>query len=191
MPAVAFVFASSFQRLGASTSSEGFLDQVRQLSFIFMILGALSFVFMTGNSTFLETAADEMTLSLKTRWFQALLRQDMTYFDIKDISATATIISTNGQKVQTWTGTQIWWMHSIDRHFCWWNFLCLLGLVASFLVITRYHSLYHGECLVSHYHESISVHKSQCWLCSSGLDCPNDCILHENYSFPQCRPSRY
>jgi hypothetical protein len=29
MPAVAFVFASSFQRLGASTSSEGFLDQVR------------------------------------------------------------------------------------------------------------------------------------------------------------------
>lgn len=71
-----------------------------------MILGALSFVFMTGNSTFLETAADEMTFSLKRQWFQALLRQDMTYYDIKDISSTATIISTNGLKFQRGLGNK-------------------------------------------------------------------------------------
>lgn len=39
-----------------------------------------------------------MTLNLKLKWFQAVVRQDMTYFDMQDISGTATIISTNGAK---------------------------------------------------------------------------------------------
>jgi len=106
-PAIAFFFANSFQALGASTSNEDFLHQVRRMSLTFMILGALAFVFMAGNATFMETAADEMTLSLKTQWFQALLRQDMSYFDIKDISAAATIISTNGQKYKKGLGNKL------------------------------------------------------------------------------------
>ena len=103
-PAMAFFFAQSFQRLGASTSTEDFLARVSQLAFVFMILGAIAFVFMTGHSTFIETAAVAMTLDLKTSWFKALLRQDMAYYDIKDISATATIISTNGQKYKNGLG---------------------------------------------------------------------------------------
>ena len=103
-PAVAFFFSRSFQALGASTSNEDFLQQVRRLAFTFIILGGLSFVFAMGNSTFFETAADLMTLDLKKQWFQALLRQDHAYFDITDISATATIISTNGLKYKKGLG---------------------------------------------------------------------------------------
>lgn len=97
-PAVAFFFAASFQDLGASTENTDFLKNIRELAFTFMILGALAFIFMSGQATCFETAAGEMTHSLKTQWFDALLRQDMAYFDIKDVSATATIISSNGAK---------------------------------------------------------------------------------------------
>lgn len=96
-PALAFFFSQSFSTLGASTSNEDFLNQVRQLSFTFITLGALAFVFMAGDVAFIETAADVMTLDLKMSWFQALLRQDMTYYDIQDVSSCASIISTNGQ----------------------------------------------------------------------------------------------
>jgi hypothetical protein len=46
----------------------------------------------------LETAADDMTMNLKRKWFEAVIRQDMAYFDLQDVSGTATIISTNGAK---------------------------------------------------------------------------------------------
>ena len=46
----------------------------------------------------METAADEMTKELKEDWFKALLRQDMAYFDIRDVSSQASIISTNGRQ---------------------------------------------------------------------------------------------
>jgi ATP-binding cassette subfamily B (MDR/TAP) protein 1 len=46
----------------------------------------------------MSSAANEMTLNLKLKWFQAVVRQDMSYFDLQDISGTATIISTNGAK---------------------------------------------------------------------------------------------
>jgi len=106
-PAMAFFFALSFQTLGASVTSEGFASQIRELAFTFMALGAFAFVFMTGQAMFLETAAGEMTRDLKTSWFDALLRQDMTYFDIKDISATATIISTNAAKYKKGLGSKL------------------------------------------------------------------------------------
>jgi ATP-binding cassette, subfamily B (MDR/TAP), member 1 len=53
---------------------------------------------MSAQATLLETAAGEMTLDLKTRWFKALLRQDLAYYDVKDVSGTATMISSNGAK---------------------------------------------------------------------------------------------
>jgi len=51
-----------------------------------------------GIGGFLVTASDEMTMNLKRKWFEAVLRQDMAYFDLQDVSGTSTIISTNGAK---------------------------------------------------------------------------------------------
>ena len=59
---------------------------------------AVAFVAMGSQSLFLELAATEMTNNLKKQWFEALLRQDMAYYDLRDVGGTSTIISTNGQK---------------------------------------------------------------------------------------------
>jgi hypothetical protein len=53
---------------------------------------------MSGQATLLETSAGLMTHSLKIMWFDALLRQDLAYYDIKDVSGAASIISQNGAK---------------------------------------------------------------------------------------------
>ena len=57
----------------------------------------IGFTFMTAQATLLESAAGIMTRDMKNKWFQALLRQDMAFYDIKDVSGTASIISSNGQ----------------------------------------------------------------------------------------------
>jgi hypothetical protein len=49
-------------------------------------------------STFLEIPASEATQDFKIQWFNALLRQDMAYFDINDISVQATIVSSNAAR---------------------------------------------------------------------------------------------
>lgn len=69
----------------------------------------IAFVSLCSYSTLLETAANEMTISLKTQWYQALLRQDIAYFDIQheDISSAATVISTNGAKYQRGIGNKL------------------------------------------------------------------------------------
>jgi ATP-binding cassette subfamily B (MDR/TAP) protein 1 len=106
-PALAFLWSESFKDLGASTSGDDFLKNIRGLAFSLMILGAFAFVFMSGQAAFLETAAEDMTHSFKTQWFDALLRQDMAYYDIKEVSATATIISTNGAKYKKGLGRKL------------------------------------------------------------------------------------
>ena len=68
------------------------------MAFTFMVLGVIAFSFMTAQAVFMETAAGEMTRNFKNQWFQALLRQDMAYYDLRDVSGTATIIATNGAK---------------------------------------------------------------------------------------------
>ena len=73
----------------------------------FLILGAISFVAMTGQAVLLETAAGQMTNHFKYVWFQALLRQDMAYFDLQDVSGTATIIATNGAKFRKGVGRKL------------------------------------------------------------------------------------
>ena len=100
-PALAWIFADSFERLSGVELDEGdydFMGQIKELAFQLLTLGALVFFFMTLNAALLETAAGEMTEAMKTQWFQALLRQDMAYYDITDVSGTATIINTNGKK---------------------------------------------------------------------------------------------
>ena len=46
-------------------------------------------------------------MDLKTKWYKALLRQDMAYFDIMDVSGTATIIGTNANKYNRGVGNKL------------------------------------------------------------------------------------
>jgi len=48
-----------------------------------------------------------MTIAFKTAWFDALLRQDMAYHDIKDVTKTATIISSNAGKYKKGIGRKL------------------------------------------------------------------------------------
>jgi ABC-type multidrug transport system fused ATPase/permease subunit len=58
----------------------------------------VALVSLSTYSACLETVAGDMTRDLKRKWFQALLRQDVAYFDLQDVSGTAMTISINGAK---------------------------------------------------------------------------------------------
>jgi len=106
-PALAFFFAEVFEELSADASGTEFLDNIRVMAYTFMVLGALVFVFMTSTATCFETMAAEMNIAMKKDWFDALLRQDMAYHDIEDVSRVATIISSNGKKYQKGLGRKL------------------------------------------------------------------------------------
>jgi len=106
-PAMAFFFAKVFEELSAPTNMDAFMDGITEMAYTFMVLGAIAFCFMTAQAAFMEAAADEMTYTLKTRWFEALLRQDLAYYDIKDVSGQATIISSNASKYRKGVGRKL------------------------------------------------------------------------------------
>lgn len=106
-PALAFYFAEVFEELSVDASNDDFLGNIREMAYTFMVIGSCVFVFMTLNACFLETMATEMNIAMKKDWFDALLRQDMAYHDIKDVSRVATVISTNGKKFQKGLGRKL------------------------------------------------------------------------------------
>jgi len=105
-PIMAFYFAKSFENLGASVDGD-FLSSITEVVMVFLVLGAVGFVFLVAQSTCLEIAASESTNDLKIQWFNALLRQDMAYYDIKDVSAQATIVSASAAKYKRGTGRKL------------------------------------------------------------------------------------
>ena len=48
-----------------------------------------------------------MTVDLSIQWYQALLRQDMAFYDIMDLSGVATMISTNAEKYNRGLGNKL------------------------------------------------------------------------------------
>jgi ABC-type multidrug transport system fused ATPase/permease subunit len=99
--AMAFYFATAFEDLAADTESDDFMDSIRSLAYTFLLLGVIAFVFMTLQSTLMETAAGHMTRAMQSAWFEALLRQDMAYYDVHDVAGQAIILSTNGSKYKS------------------------------------------------------------------------------------------
>jgi ABC transporter transmembrane region len=97
-PAMAWIFSGSFSDLSASTADGAYMRGIRNLAFNFLVLGVIAFTFMTLQALLLELAATEMTKEFKHRWFQSLLRQDLAYYDLRDISGTASILTANSQK---------------------------------------------------------------------------------------------
>ena len=93
-----FYFAEVFEELSANTANEDFMDSIRSMVYAFLLLGIIILLAMTTQNYLAEAAAETMTHNLKTAWFEALLRQDMAYYDIRDVSGEATIISSNGNR---------------------------------------------------------------------------------------------
>ena len=83
------------------------MKDVGQMSLILVIIGIISFCFSLLQVSLLETAAAEMTISFKTKWFRSLLRQDMNFFDAENISGTAATISSNGNKFRRGVGKKL------------------------------------------------------------------------------------
>jgi len=106
-PAMIFYFAQAFEDLARPTESDDFMDTVRSMVYAFLILGVVILFSMTAENFLAETAATTMTHNLKTDWFRALLRQDMAYYDIRDVSGEATIISTNGNRYHRGVGRKL------------------------------------------------------------------------------------
>lgn len=95
---IIFYFAKAFEDLVADPNNADFMDPIRKLAYAFLILGIIAFCSLCGYATLLESSAGFMTQDFKKQWFQALLRQDMAYFDIQDVSGVATLISANASK---------------------------------------------------------------------------------------------
>lgn len=104
---MAWLFSSSFTDLTGSATNDDFMANIRTLAYSFMILGVIVFTSMTMQAALMETAAGEMTELFKQQWFEALLRQDMAYYDIQDVSGTATILSVNGKKFRKGLGRKL------------------------------------------------------------------------------------
>ena len=105
-PVMTFFFARSFEDLGAIETGGG-MDTVRELAFVFLALGAVGFVFLVGQAVCLEIAASDAQTDFKISWFNALLRQDMAYYDIKDVSSQATIVASNSNKFKRGIGRKL------------------------------------------------------------------------------------
>lgn len=58
----------------------------------------MGLVFLTAQAACLEIAASDATTDLKIQWFEALLRQDMAYYDIKEVSAQATVVAASANR---------------------------------------------------------------------------------------------
>ena len=106
-PALSFFFATTMEKLAASTDSEGFRSSIREIAMSFIVLGIIIFFSMTMQSTLMETAAGEMTHHFKADWLAALLRQDMAYYDIRDVAGQASILSVNGHKYRKGVGRKL------------------------------------------------------------------------------------
>ena len=106
-PAMAFYFAFAFEELAADSTGEDFMQTIRELAFAFLLMGAIVFVSMTAQAALMESAAREMTNKLKIEWFKALMRQDVAYFDIMDVSGEGSIITINARKYRKGVGAKL------------------------------------------------------------------------------------
>ena len=108
LPSTAYLFARVFSDLsGDVTDGDDFLEKVRNLAFTFMVLGVILFVSMSSQATFMETAAIHMSDEMQKEWFEALMRQDMTYHDIRNSTGEATLITQNGAKYKKGMGKKL------------------------------------------------------------------------------------
>ena len=102
-PAMSWAFAETF----TAFNSTDLMKDIEKIALVLVIIGLLAFLFGFLQVAFLEVAATEMTLSFKTKWFKALLRQDMAFFDAENISGTASQVNSYGNKFHRGIGMKL------------------------------------------------------------------------------------
>jgi len=93
-PALAYIFSSAFTDIISFD-----IERVREISFTFLVVGAIAFVLGTTQTCCTEKGAQAATRNFKLAWFQALLRQDTAYYDVNNVSGFAATISSNAKKI--------------------------------------------------------------------------------------------
>ena len=101
-PILAYLFSSAFSDI-SSAENQG-LKQVRELAFTFMVVGSYALVAATIQGWCFETCAYYGSQAFRLQWFQALLRQDPAYFDVRDVGGIAAQIGPNSIKFRRGVG---------------------------------------------------------------------------------------
>ena len=99
---MAFLFAEAFSDIASSS-----MDRVREVALTFVVLGSIAFALQTLQNASFEICSQVATRNFRLQWFHALLRQDVAYFDVYKVSATATSIGPSAQKVQRGLGKKV------------------------------------------------------------------------------------
>eukprot|EP00980_Cylindrotheca_fusiformis_P018488 scaffold6124_cov122-Cylindrotheca_fusiformis.AAC.7 len=90
-PALAYIYSNSFS--GISGVASNGLGEIRELAYVFLIVGVYALVMATIQTGCFEIVAHRATVNLKLQWFSALLRQDPAFFDVHDIGGIASNVS--------------------------------------------------------------------------------------------------
>lgn len=103
-PMLAYLFSNSFVDISAATEGDKAMENIRELAFLFMAIGAYAMVAAAVQTFFLEIAAQHACQSMRLQWFQALLRQDSAFYDVHDVSGIASSLGPSAIKYQRGIG---------------------------------------------------------------------------------------
>jgi ATP-binding cassette subfamily B (MDR/TAP) protein 1 len=101
-PVLAYLFSSAFTDI-SSASAEG-TDQVKELAFTFLVVGAWALVMGCIQTTCFEVVAYKASQNLRLQWFHALLRQDSAFFDVHDIGGIASNVGPSANRYRRGVG---------------------------------------------------------------------------------------
>jgi len=101
-PVLAYLFSSSFADLSAS-ATQG-LGLIRELAFMFLIVGTYALLAGIFQSWSFEIVAYHATQNFRLQWFSALLRQDASYFDVHDVGGIAGQVGPSSNKFRRGVG---------------------------------------------------------------------------------------
>lgn len=104
-PALAYVFSTTFSQLSAASfDGTQSMGQVVDATLLFVYVGAYGFVVALTQAWCFESCGHVGTQQLQKQWFQALLRQDQSWYDVNDIKGIASQIAPSAAKYRRGVG---------------------------------------------------------------------------------------
>jgi ATP-binding cassette, subfamily B (MDR/TAP), member 1 len=101
-PMLAYLFSNSFADISGATTNG--LDPIRELAYMFLVVGTFALVMATIQTTAFEIVAYRASQNLRLTWFRSLLRQDPAFFDVHDIGGIANNVGPASNAYRRGTG---------------------------------------------------------------------------------------